>query len=134
MTSEISLGEGNYQDLEKNSSEIIHKYNTWLPINIVHEELCYQSRVFYVHLGLYWSRTPLKLSLNLAQVENSEFFKKIPVRIILDVLFHAFRFSKVFFHTLTSIHNILKLCRHLGTETNGRLPWQFCNFTCEITN
>ena len=32
------------------------------------------------------------------------------------------------------IHDILQLCRHLDTETYGRLPWQFCNFTCEITN
>ena len=32
------------------------------------------------------------------------------------------------------IHGILKLRRHLDTETYGRLPWQFCNFTCEITN
>jgi len=32
------------------------------------------------------------------------------------------------------IHNIFKLCRHLGTKTYGRLPWQFCNFIYEITN
>ena len=34
--------------------------------------------------------------------EFSEFIDKIPVRIILDVLFHVFRFSEVFFNTLTS--------------------------------
>ena len=28
----------------------------------------------------------------------------------------------------------LKLPRPLNTETYGRLPWQFCNFICEITN
>ena len=32
------------------------------------------------------------------------------------------------------IHDILQLCRHLDTETYGKLPCQFCNFTCEITN
>ena len=29
-------------------------------------------------------------------------------------------------------HNIWKFRRHLGTETYGTLPWQFCNFTREI--
>ena len=69
---------------------------------------------------------------------SSEFFDKIPVRILLDVLFRVFRFSKASFCALTSsltfIHDILKLRRHLDTEMDGRLPWQFCNFTCEITN
>ena len=32
------------------------------------------------------------------------------------------------------IHDFLKLRRHLDNETSGRLPWQFCNFTCEIAN
>ena len=32
------------------------------------------------------------------------------------------------------IHNILNFLRHLGTETYGTLPWQFCNFTSEIIN
>ena len=66
---------------------------------------------------------------------SSEFFYKIPVRIIRDVLFRVFRFSEVSFYALaSSVHDILKLRRHLDTETYGRLPWQFCNFTCEITN
>ena len=69
---------------------------------------------------------------------SSEFFDKIPVRILLDVLFRVFRFSKASFYALTSsfmtIHDIIKLRRHLETETYGRLPWQFSNFTCEITN
>ena len=52
---------------------------------------------------------------------SSEFFDKIPVRILLDVLFRVFRFSKASFS-------------FLDTETYVRLPWQFCNFTCEITN
>ena len=33
---------------------------------------------------------------------SSEFFDKIPVRILLDVLFHVFRFSKASFCALTS--------------------------------
>ena len=53
----------------------------------------------------------------------SEFFDKILVRILLDVLFRVFRFSKAsFFCCDIFIHNILKLRRHLDTETNGRLP------------
>ena len=31
---------------------------------------------------------------------SSEFFDKIPVRILLDVLFHVFRFSKASFYAL----------------------------------
>ena len=57
---------------------------------------------------------------------SSEFFDKIPVRILLDVLFRVFRFSKASFCALTSsFHDILKLGRHLDTETYGRLPLQF---------
>ena len=33
---------------------------------------------------------------------SSEFIDKIPVRILLDVLFRAFRFSKVSFYALAS--------------------------------
>ena len=33
---------------------------------------------------------------------GSEFFDKIPVRILLDVLFRVFRFSKASFNALTS--------------------------------
>ena len=58
---------------------------------------------------------------------SSEFFDKIPVRILLDVLFRVFRFSKASFYALTSSFITFY-------ETYGRLPWQFCNFTCEITN
>ena len=46
---------------------------------------------------------------------SSEFFDKIPVRILLDVLFCVFRFSKASFCALTSL--FLKLRRHLDTET-----------------
>ena len=33
---------------------------------------------------------------------SSEFFDKIPVQILLDVLFHVFRFSKASFYALAS--------------------------------
>ena len=33
---------------------------------------------------------------------SSEFFDKIPVRILLDVLFYVFRFSKASFYALAS--------------------------------
>ena len=52
---------------------------------------------------------------------RSDFFDKIPFRILLDVLFRVFRFSKASFR------------RHLDTETYGRLPWQFCNLAVAIT-
>ena len=66
---------------------------------------------------------------------SSEFFDKIPLRVLLDVLFRVFRFSKAFFLCPgIFIHDILKLCRHLYTEMYGGLPWQFCSFTCEIIN
>ena len=61
---------------------------------------------------------------------RSEFFDKIPVRILVDVLFLVFRFSKASFNALA----IIKLRRHLDTEAYRRLPWQFCNFTWEISN
>ena len=34
---------------------------------------------------------------------SSKFFDKIPVRILLDVLFHVFRFSKASFYALASL-------------------------------
>ena len=34
---------------------------------------------------------------------SSEFFNKIPVRTLLDVLFHVFRFFKASFYTLASL-------------------------------
>ena len=68
---------------------------------------------------------------------SSEFFDKIPVRSLLDVLFRVFRFPKASFNAPgIIIHYMLKLRRHLDTENSkyGRLPWQFRNFICEITN
>ena len=51
---------------------------------------------------------------------SSAFFDKIRVRILLEVLFRVFKFSKASFCALTSSfinHDILKLRRHLDTET-----------------
>ena len=66
---------------------------------------------------------------------SSEFFDKIPVRILFDVLFRVFRCSKASFYALTSsftaFSNFVAILTLRRTEG---LPWQFCNFTCEITN
>ena len=54
---------------------------------------------------------------------SSEFFDKIPVRILLDVLFRVFRFSKASFCALiSSFTAFLKFRRHLDTKTRGSLP------------
>ena len=51
-------------------------------------------------------------SLNWLKFIFFRIFRQIPVRILFDVLFHVFRFSKVSFNALTTfIHNILKLYR-----------------------
>ena len=42
--------------------------------------------------------------------------------------------KRLFMPLALFIHDILKLRLHLDTEMYGRLPWQFCNFTCEIAN
>ena len=58
--------------------------------------------------------------------EFSQFFDKISVRILRDVLFRVFRFFNAFF--LCSdifIHDILKLRRHLDTETYGSCHGNF---------
>ena len=68
----------------------------------------------------------LELKFGLSS-EYVEFFDKISVKILLDVLFRVFRFSKASFYALTSSFITFY-------ETYGRLPWQFCNFTGEITN
>ena len=62
-------------------------------------------------------------SLELKFGLGSEFFDKIPVRILLDVLFRVYRFSKA-----SHLHCILSFRRHLGNETYESLRWQFCNF------
>ena len=63
----------------------------------------------------------------------SEFLDKIPVTILLDVLFRVFfNFSNVFLCPEIFIHKILKPRCHPGTETYGRLPWQFCNLHAKL--
>ena len=47
---------------------------------------------------LLYSLERLELKFGL----SSEFFDKIPVRILLDVLFRVFRFSKASFYALAS--------------------------------
>ena len=55
--------------------------------------------------------------------EFSKIFDKIPVRILLDVLFRVFRFSKASFCSLTSSFTaFLKFRRHLDTKMHGSLP------------
>ena len=58
----------------------------------------------------------LELKFGLSS-DFSEFFDKIPVKILLDVLFRVFRFSRASFNALTSSFIVLKLRRHLCTET-----------------
>ena len=101
------------------------------------DELRYQSRIFYMFIldridRELQSLKRLELKFGLSW-QFSEFLDT--VRILLDVLFHVFRFSKASFNACDIfIHNILKLRRHLGTVMYGRLPRQFCNFTCKILN
>ena len=51
-----------------------------------------------IHRELLHSLERLELKFGL----SSEFFEKIPVRILLDVLFRVLRFSKASFYALTS--------------------------------
>ena len=68
------------------------------------DELRYQSWIFDMFIldpidrELLHSLERLELKFGL----SSEFFDKIPVRILLDVLFRVFRFSKASFCALTS--------------------------------
>ena len=56
------------------------------------------------------------------QVQNfSDFFGKIPVRILLDVLLCVQVFLSVFLCPDIFIHGIIKHRRHLDTETYGRV-------------
>ena len=71
----------------------------------------------------------LELKFGLSSDFSELFCDRTPVRIHLDVLFRVFRFSRASFNALTFSFIVLKLRRHLGTETYETLPWQFCNFT-----
>ena len=67
------------------------------------DELRYQSLIFDMPI---LDRIDRKLhSLERLELKfglSSEFFNKIPVRILLDVLFRVFRFSKASFYALAS--------------------------------
>ena len=88
------------------------------------DELSSQSWIFEMFI---LDRIVRKLhslkSLELKFGLGSEFFDKIPVTILLDVLFRVYRFSKA-----SHLHCILSFRRHLGTETYESLRCQFCNF------
>ena len=78
-----------------------------LSINIMGDELHSHSWIFrHVYPGFIssWELHVLKsleLKFGLSS-EFSDFFAKIPVRILLDLLFHVFRFSKASLDALTS--------------------------------
>ena len=77
-----------------------------LSINIMDDEWHSQAWIFrHVYPGFIvsWELHALKrleLKFGLTS-EFSDFFNKIPVRILLDVLFHVFRFSKASLDALT---------------------------------
>ena len=73
-----------------------------------------------------------RLELKFGYVQNSS--SKYLLESFLMCSFMCSGFVKRLLSPGISIHDIFKLRRHLDTETYGRLPWQFCNFTCEITN
>ena len=84
-----------------------------------------------------WFTAPLAKNCPYAyayKVQNfSGLFGKIPVRVLLDVLL-CVQVSKASFCALTSsfttFQNFVAILTLRHTEG---LPWQFCNFTCEIT-
>ena len=75
-------------------------------INIMGDELHSHSWIFWhVYPGFIVScelhaLKSLELKFDLSS-EFSDFFDKIPVRILLDLLFHVFRFSKASLDALT---------------------------------
>ena len=75
----------------------------------------------------------------IVSIDNSTLskgFDKIPVKILLDVLFRVFRFSRASFNALTSSFIVLKLRRHLCTETyegfHGNFIFSHVKLPCEI--
>ena len=67
------------------------------------DELRWQSWIFDMFiLDRIDRELPSLERLELKFGLSSEFFNKIPVRILLDVLFRVFRFSKASFSALTS--------------------------------
>ena len=80
------------------------------------DELRSQSWIFDMFIGV--------LSRLSRSFEFSEFFYKIPVRILLDVIFCVFRFSKASLNALTSSFIKFQTSRRmaivLGTFTYSR--------------
>ena len=74
----------------------------------------------------------LELKFFVLSSEFSEFFNNIPDRILLDVLFCVFRFSKASSNAL--IFSFTLICCRVSTDTYARLPCQLCNFICKIIN
>ena len=72
-----------------------------LPINVKGAKLCSQSCSFFTCVSYQelHALKSLKHKFNFGlSSQFSELFDKIPVRILLDVLFHFFRFSKASFY------------------------------------
>ena len=119
----------NYSLISRVHHFITYWYHRWrITIKIVDFWHVYPG--FNAPIGELHALKSLELTLGLSS-EFSESLDKIPVRILLDVLFRVVRFSKA---SDIFIHKILKLRRHLGSKTYGSLPRLICNFTCEITN
>ena len=80
------------------------------------DELRSQSWIFDMFIGV--------LSRLSRSSEFSEFFNKIPVRILLDVIFCVFRFSKASLNALTSslikFQTSRRMAIVLGTFTYSR--------------
>ena len=74
-----------------------------ITINIMADELCQQSWIFDMFILDRIDRELHSLErLELKFDSSLEFFYKIPVRILLDVLFGEFRFSKATLYALAS--------------------------------
>ena len=136
----VTRGSGNYQDLDKTQVKLFPNFTSipfdyllisWVTNYVSNRGfLTCLSWIVSIDRELHFQTFRAKIWLKF-----SEFFDNIPLRILLDVLFRVFRFSKAsFLCPDIFIHDIWKLRRYLGMETYVRLPWQFSNFTCEITN
>ena len=121
-------GSGNYKDLDKTRVKL---FPNFICRRITLAIMLILDRIDRELLRLLHSLKRLELKFGL----SSEFFDKIPVRILLDVLFRVFRFSKVSIFLCPGIfsHDILNLRRHLDTETYRRLPCEITNYIAEIS-
>ena len=121
-------GSGNYKDLDKTRVKL---FPNFICRRITLAIMLILDRIDRELLRLLHSLKRLELKFGL----SSEFFDKIPVRILLDVLFRVFRFSKVSIFLFPGIfsHDILNLRRHLDTKTYRRLPCEITNYIAEIS-